>query len=97
MKKGGIVTSLDPKTGEVFKIGRLRDALDDYYASPVATDGKVYMASMTGKVSILKAAGEWEVLHTNDLGEDIFATPAIVDGRMYLRTSENLYCFGRSN
>ena len=55
------------------------------------------MASMTGKVSILKAAGEWEVLHTNDLGEDIFATPAIVDGRMYLRTSENLYCFGRSN
>ena len=97
VKKGGIVTSLDPKTGEVFKIGRLRDALDDYYASPVATDGKVYMASMTGKVSILKAAGEWEVLHTNDLGEDIFATPAIVDGRMYLRTSENLYCFGRSN
>ena len=97
VKKGGIVTSLDPKTGKVLKMGRLRDALDDYYASPVATNGKVYMASMAGKVSVLKAAGEWEVLHTNDFGEDIFATPAILDGRMYLRTSKNLYCFARSN
>ncbi len=97
VKKGGIVTSLDPKTGKVLKMGRLRDALDDYYASPVATNGKVYMASMAGKVSVLKAAGEWEVLHTNDFGEDIFATPAILDGRMYVRTSKNLYCFARSN
>ena len=97
VKKGGIVTSLDPKTGKVLKMGRLRDALDDYYASPVATNGRVYMASMTGKVSVLKAAGEWEVLHTNDFGEDIFATPAILDARMYLRTSKNLYCFARSN
>ena len=97
VKKGGIVTSLDPKTGKVLKLGRLRDALDDYYASPVATNGKVYMASMAGKVSVLKAAGEWEVLHTNDFGEDIFATPAILDGRMYVRTSKNLYCFARSN
>ena len=87
--------SLDPETGKVLKLGRLRDALDDYYASPVAADGKVYMASMAGKVSVLKAAGEWEVLHTNNLGEDIFATPAIVDGRIYLRTSENLYCFAQ--
>ena len=96
VKKGGIVTTLEPGTGKVIKIGRLRDALDDYYASPVGADGKVYMASMTGKVSVLDGAGDWSVLHTSDLGEDIFATPAIAGGRIYLRTSARLYCFAES-
>ena len=78
-------------------MGRLMGALDDYYASPVAADGKVYMASMLGKITVLTAAGEWEILTTSDLGEDIFATPAIADSRMYVRTSATLYCFGKSD
>ncbi len=97
IKKGGIALTLDPKTGEVIKMGRLMGALDDYYASPVAADGKVYMASMLGKITVLTAAGEWEILTTSDLGEDIFATPAIADSRMYVRTSATLYCFGKSD
>ena len=72
------------------------DALDDYYASPVAADGKVYMAGMLGKITVLTGGGEWEILSTSDLGEEIFATPAIADGRMYVRTSSTLYCFGKS-
>ena len=97
VKKGGIATTLNPKTGQVIKMGRLMGALDDYYASPVAADGKVYMASMLGKITVLSAAGEWDVIATSDLGEDIFATPAIADGRMYVRTSAALYCFGMSD
>jgi outer membrane protein assembly factor BamB len=96
VKKGGIVTALDPKTGEVLRQGRLSDAVDDYYSSPVGADGKVYMASQTGKVSVLEATGDWPVLATNELGEDIYATPAIADGRIYLRTMGTLYCFGRA-
>ena len=96
IKKGGIATTLNPKTGEVIKMGRLMDALDDYYASPVAADGKVYMAGMLGKITVLTGGGEWEILSTSDLGEEIFATPAIADGRMYVRTSSTLYCFGKS-
>jgi len=95
VKKGGILMTLDPKTGDVLKMGRLMEALDDYYASPVAADGKVYLASMLGKVTVLKPGGEWEILTTSDLAEDIFATPAIADGRMYVRTSKNLYCFAK--
>ena len=94
VKKGGIVTALDPKTGEVLKQGRLPDALDDYYSSPIGADGKVYMASQTGKVSVLKARGDWPVLATNELGEEIYATPAVSEGRIYLRTTSTLYCFG---
>jgi outer membrane protein assembly factor BamB len=95
MKEGGILTTLDPKTGEVLKQGRLTGALGQYWSSPVAADGKVYVASQEGQVTVLKAAGKWDVMEINEFGEEIFATPAIVDGRIYLRTRAALYCFGR--
>ncbi|HEV8145807.1 MAG TPA: PQQ-binding-like beta-propeller repeat protein [Bryobacteraceae bacterium] len=95
MKEGGILTTLDPKTGEVLKQGRLTGALGQYWSSPVGADGKVYVASQEGQVTVLKAAGKWDILEINELGEEIFATPAIVDGRIYLRTRAALYCFGR--
>jgi outer membrane protein assembly factor BamB len=96
IKDGGVATTLNPKTGQVFKQARLPGATEQYWASPVAADGKVYMVSAAGKVSVLRASsGDWELLAVNDLGEDCFATPAIADGRIYLRTRTKLYCFGK--
>ncbi|MEX2303974.1 MAG: PQQ-binding-like beta-propeller repeat protein [Bryobacterales bacterium] len=97
VKDGGIFTTLDPKTGEVHKQGRLREAIGRYWACPVAADGKVYVASEGGKVTVLNAAAQWEILATNDLGEEVFATPAIGDKRIYVRTRKALYCFGESD
>lgn len=94
VRNGGIVTALEPATGRALKQGRLRDALDGFYASPVAGDGKVYMFSDAGKVVVLAAGADWEVLQTNDLAEDLYATPAVADGRLYVRTASRLYCFG---
>jgi outer membrane protein assembly factor BamB len=91
---GGIVTTLNPETGALIQQGRLKGAIDRYYSSPVAGDGKVYMASEKGKVSVLKPDGNLEPMVVNDLMEDIYATPALVDGRIYLRTRGTLYCFG---
>ena len=45
---GGILTTLDPASGKVLKQGRLREAVDHYFASPVAGDGKVYFVSRAG-------------------------------------------------
>ena len=78
----------------MLKQARLRGAVDSYYASPVAADGKVYIASRSGMVAVLKAGGDQEVLSVNKLGEEVFATPAIVGNRIYLRTASALYCFG---
>src|SRR5262249_45207206 len=47
VKNGGIVTTLDPRTGAVLKTGRAAEAIDDYFASPVAADGKVFLLSHT--------------------------------------------------
>jgi outer membrane protein assembly factor BamB len=93
VKNGGFVSSLDPKTGKTLKYDRIQ-AGGNYYSSPVGGDGKVYLASQSGELTVLSARPDWEVLHSADFGEDIFATPAIVDGRIYLRTAKHLYCFG---
>ena len=94
MKTGGIITSLDPATGRPLKQGRSLDAPGEYDASPVAADGKVYLANVEGKITVLKASAHWEILGVNDLGDEIHSTPALSGGRLYVRTLGSIYCFG---
>lgn len=94
IRNGGILQTLNPKSGEVIKQGRLPKALGEYYASPVAGDGKVYFVSRNGQVTVVEAGGDWGARPSGDLEEDVFATPALADGRIYLRTATQLYCFG---
>jgi outer membrane protein assembly factor BamB len=93
MATDGILSTLDPKTGELLKRGRLGEGGGEVYASPVAADGKVYVSSTEGSVLVLEAGGDWSILAENDLGEPIYATPAIADGRLYVRTRGTLYAF----
>ena len=92
---GGIVTTLKPATGDVIAQNRVKGILDRFYASPVAADNKVFLATEKGKIAVLSTDGSLEPLAVNDLQDDIYATPAISDGRIYVRTRLMLYCFGR--
>ena len=92
---GGIVTTLKPATGEVIAQSRVKGILDNFYASPVAADHKVFLATERGKIAVLATDGSLEPLAVNDLQDDIYATPAISGGRIYVRTRSALYCFGR--
>jgi hypothetical protein len=94
VKSGGLLTSFDAGTGQVAKAGPVAGALGAYSASPVAAEGKVYLASEDGKVTVLKASHDWEVITINYLGEGCYATPALSGGHIYVRTSEALYRFG---
>ncbi|MCI0491000.1 MAG: PQQ-like beta-propeller repeat protein [Blastocatellia bacterium] len=91
---GGILITFNPATGDVIKQGRLEGAIDKYFASPVAADGKVYLIGQGGAVSVLKAGGDWQILKVNELDDECYATPAIAEGRLYIRTRSALYCFG---
>jgi len=73
----------------------LHGAIDKYFSSPVAADDKVFLIGQGGQVSVLKAAGEWEVMTVNELDDECFATPAIADGHIYIRTRSALYNFGK--
>ncbi len=92
----GVLTTLDASAGQMLKQDRVRGQSDNYYASPVAGDGKVFIASHNGVVAVLRAGGQQELLAANALDEEIYATPAIAGGHLYVRTVSALYCFGKS-
>ena len=94
IKNGGILTSFDAATGKLIKTGRVEGAISGYSSSPVAAEGRIYLAGEDGKVAVLRAGGQWEVIAVNDLGEPMFATPALSEGQIYLRTGGALYRFG---
>ena len=52
------------------KKDRLKKGGKEFYASPVAGDGKVYVVDRSGRLTVLKAAAEWEELSSADFGED---------------------------
>lgn len=94
LKEGGILTAYDPATGKVLKQGRVEGALDGYFASPVAGDGKLFLAAQGGKVAVVRAGPDWSVAAVNDLDEETWATPAMDAAHLYIRTQRALYCFG---
>jgi len=96
VRDGGMMSSFDAKSGNVFYSQERLEAAGSYYSSPVAADGRIYVASLPGKLSVIKAGGDHpEILHQADFGERIFASPAIVGRSVYLRTQTHLYAFGQ--
>ena len=93
VKNGGIVSCLEAKTGELKYQDKLRSG-GPYYSSPVVGDGKIYISSARGVVTVFEPGDTLNVLARNDLKERIMATPAVVDGKIYVRTDNNLYSFG---
>jgi outer membrane protein assembly factor BamB len=93
-QSGGLVFCRVAKTGDLVYSGRL-GASGYYYSSPVAADGKVYIASEDGVVVVLDAGEKLNVLAKNKLDGAILATPALVDRNIYVRTENHLYAFGK--
>jgi outer membrane protein assembly factor BamB len=95
LKEGGILTSYDAKTGEILKQARLQGALGDYYSSPIAADGRIYVTSEEGKVVVITAGAQWQVVRINTMDDECKATPAIANDKLYVRTRSALYCFAK--
>ncbi|RLT06678.1 MAG: serine/threonine protein kinase [Planctomycetota bacterium] len=94
VKKGGLSSSFDATTGKThWELNRIRN-IGDYYASPVAGDGKIFVTGENGFIVVLEQGPKLKVLATNDVGESCVATPAIADGRLFVRGRETLFCFG---
>ncbi len=93
VKDGGVFTTVNAATGEVVKTDRI-SAKGKFFSSPVMGDGKVYVADDRGKLLVISAKSQWEVVSEADFDEPIYPTPAISDGRLYVRTETTLYCFG---
>ena len=65
----GIVTTLNPDTGEVIKQGRLTGAPGAVFASPVAAEGNLFFTTEAGVVVVVAPGGDLKVTAVDDLKE----------------------------
>lgn len=94
VQDGGRVTCIEAKEGrKLFEQERL-GAVGEYYASPIAADGKVFFCSTRGTISVVAAGDTFKVLARNEIGERLMATPAIMDNKLYVRSANHLFAFG---
>ncbi len=93
VRDGGLVQCVRPANGEVIFEERL-GAPGVYCASPVAANGRIYLASHPGTIVVIDGtADRLTVLAKNGLAERIWATPALVESTIYVRTEKHLYAF----
>jgi len=92
LKGGGITTVFDIQTGKPLRGPQRIASASDYFASPVAGDGKIYVAGENGMITVLKNDASYEVLAMNDVGGSVVATTAIAEGALYVRTRDKLLC-----
>ncbi|HEU4386579.1 MAG TPA: PQQ-binding-like beta-propeller repeat protein [Blastocatellia bacterium] len=90
----GVLRCYNARTGERVYEQRIGDSGGSYSASPVAADGKIYLASEDGDVFVVKAGPKYELLAKNPMGEVMMASPAISDGLVLIRGRSNLFCIG---
>jgi outer membrane protein assembly factor BamB len=64
-----------------------------YFASPVAANGRVYFASSTGTMVVIKAADTLVIEARNELDDPIYGTPAIVGRNLFVRAANHLWAF----
>lgn len=88
---GGIASCLKSESGEIVWQERVGG---NFSASPVATEGRIYLVGDNGETTVLAAAPEFKVLAKNPLGEKVQASPAIARGHLFIRTEKNLFCIG---
>jgi outer membrane protein assembly factor BamB len=92
VRDGGIIARIAAEEGKVLQVKRLPDP-GNYFASPVSADGKVYIASRQGILTVIANDPDWRVLETHDFMEGIYATPLFAEGCLFIRTEKALYCF----
>lgn len=86
----GILAAFDLATGE--RIYRVRlEVGAGFSASPIVSDGRLYLASEDGAVFVVRAGREFETLAKNEMGEPLMATPAVSEGTLFVRGSRHLF------
>ena len=87
----GVLSTYDAKTGALVYQQRLPSS---FSASPVAADGRLYLASEDGDVFVVKAGRQYELLSRNVMGQPLMATPALSQGMLIVRGENAIYALG---
>jgi len=86
----GILSAYDLATGERFYRTRLEVGAG-FSASPIVSDGRIYLVSEDGAVFVVRAGREFQSLARNDMGEPLMASPAVSEGTLFVRGARHLF------
>ncbi len=90
----GMVQCYDPETGNEIYTGKL-GRTNSFTASPVASDGRIYIVDEEGNIFIIGDGNTFQVLAEIPMGENCTTAPSITDGMIYFRTQNHLYAVGK--
>lgn len=87
-RDNGVLSTYGLADGELVYRQRLGTG---FSASPVAADGRIYLASEDGDVFVVRAGREFEQLSRNAMHEPLFATPALSRDLLVVRGHSHVY------
>ena len=87
----GIFDAYEFQTGREIYRQRIPHQGSGFSASPVASDGKIYLSSEDGDIFVVSAGDNFAVLATNHMEDPLMATPAIANGMLIVRTQHVVY------
>ena len=94
LNNNGILTAYDANNGQRIYRARVGGG-GAFSASPVAADGKLFIASEDGDVFVVGAGREYVELGKHAMNEVTMASPAISNGLLIVRTLGHLWGIGR--
>jgi outer membrane protein assembly factor BamB len=95
LANNGVFDAYRIDSGDEVYRQRLTHPGSGFSASPVAADGRIYLANEDGDMLVVTAGAEFKQIATNSMGQFLMATPAISDGVMYVRGASTLWAIGR--
>jgi outer membrane protein assembly factor BamB len=90
----GTINCFDPVTGNVIYNAKLGKA-ESFIASPVASDGRIYIVSEEGIVYIIGDGNDFSLIAEIPMNDICMTAPAITDNMIYFRTQNYLYAVGK--
>lgn len=94
LANNGTFDAYNLKTGAELYRQRLPLVGSGFSASPIASDGKIYLSNEDGEILVIAAGEKFNHIATNSMGELLMATPALSDGVMYVRSATSLFAIG---
>ena len=89
----GMISAFNAVTGEPHYAQVRFPKAYNLKASPVGTNGKLYLATEDGDVVVIRMGEKFEVIATNTLEDQVFiASPVIAGGELFLRGQNHLFC-----
>ncbi len=86
----GILRCLDADTGKEFWSHDLKGRV---FCSPFCADGKVYIGTEAGRLTVALAQREKKILDEVRFDGPIYATPVAANGVLYIASQRKLYAF----